>query len=348
MVRSPNVRVGVLVGGRVEQRAAPPRRAARRRSSGAPSEGEQPGVLGDQLPLARPGRQREVEAVADQQQRRAGVDRVACGSRRSGGPGGGRSALRVEGGVEDVARRARRPPGRCGPGRPRRAPTAGRRAERDRAARLDGVAAEHRGEGVAEPGRGAAHVGGEVAGPSGRRAARRRGRAAPPGRSRGSRRRGPSVSRTAATSRATSSGWMERWANRERDAFSRSAAEFHSRSSASACSLVTWSELEQALLLAAAGRAAAATRRSRRSRRRTASSGTETEMPRSLLDLPVLLDQDLEDLAVDAVVAAVQGDDPDARRASGRSGRRGPRAGRGGWGSRPGRSGRRRRSGAGG
>ena len=74
------------------------RRAASSASSGAsqvaavgePGEREQPGVLGDELPFARARRQREVEAVAHQQQRGADGDGARSGSHRSGGPGAGR------------------------------------------------------------------------------------------------------------------------------------------------------------------------------------------------------------------------------------------------------------------
>ena len=199
-------RVGVGVGAGVEQ---PQRLVGGEpgRVSGRAGESEHPGVLGDQLPVAVRGRQRELEPVADQQQRGAGGD--GAGPDDAAAPGrAGAVGLGVEGGVEDVVRRARRRPGRCGPAPPRRVARPavlrnGTGGPLDRPRRAPAAMASRRPTGAA------AEVGGEVARPS-------RPRQSTPssaaqgvrGRSRGPRSSRPSASRMAATSRATSSGWM--------------------------------------------------------------------------------------------------------------------------------------------
>ena len=115
----------------------------------------------------------------------------------------------------------------------------------------------------------------------------------------------------AATSRATSSGWIERCAYRVRDVFSRSAAEFHSASRVSCRGPRSSSSgAEQRALL----RSPPALQQPLDDRVRHLGGrglGDRHRDAEVLPDLAVLLDQHLQDLAVDAVVLAVHGDDPD-------------------------------------
>lgn len=154
-------RVGVLGGLGVQQ---PYRRLLRQphRTTGSPLEGEQPRVLRHQLLLSRPGRQREVEAVAHQQQRRAGGDiRRTDHSAATGRTGAVR--LAVEGRVQHVP--GQRADHRVRTDQCRLAPRhSGRRTERHGFAGLDDVPAHHRRERVPQPGRSAADVAGEVSG----------------------------------------------------------------------------------------------------------------------------------------------------------------------------------------